>query len=102
MDELTLLRLSVQRALLGEITSNMVAVTCGIKGFRILVRAYYDELPTDSDVDRLSSIASQIIGDFSEAYEIDEKAMAATTHQPIRMLDFWAFIREGAENLTEH
>jgi len=39
-EPLLTLKLSIQRALLGEITDRLIAVTCGLKERRIQIRAY--------------------------------------------------------------
>lgn len=92
MDELTLLRISLQRALLGEVTQNLVGITAGITGSKILIRAYFSEGATVSETDRISCIGAEVIADFPEFYEIDEQVMFPT-QEKMAELDFWAFLR---------
>jgi len=87
------LKLSIQCALLGEVTDRLVAVTCGIKDRVVSVRAYVKGPVQEDDVETLSCIAGEVIADFPDGYMIEETCMSADDGEPA-MLDFWAFIRK--------
>jgi hypothetical protein len=60
-DPLLTLKLSVQRALIGEVTDRLFGVTCGIDGKRVQIRAYFsgkvtlvDTLVTDAETLQLT------------------------------------------------
>jgi hypothetical protein len=58
------LLLSVQRALLGEVTSNMRAVTCSAGRSKIDLRWIIDGDVSDELKDALSAIGAEVIADF--------------------------------------
>lgn len=95
------LRFSVQRALIGEITANMAAVTCALRQNLIVVRCYYFGTPTDEDRQRLSAVGAEIIADFPPPYDIVEECFPyhPSQHLP-ECLDFWAFMRAEVEGET--
>jgi hypothetical protein len=97
-DELVLLKLSIQRALLGEVTNRLVSVTCGLSERRIMIRAYVSGVVTEEDVERIQSIGGEVVGDFPEEYMIEESCLSVDEHQE-EMLDFWAF-RHASEAST--
>lgn len=86
------LKLSIQRALLGEVTERLVSVTCGIKGHVVSVRTYVKGPVREEDVETLSFIAAGVIADFPDGYTIEETCASVDDTEP-EMLDFWAFIR---------
>jgi len=94
----TNLRFSIQRALIGEVTANMAAVTCALRQHQIIVRCYYFGTPTEEDRLRLSAVACEVIADFPATYEIAEECLP---YHPSRRLpdclDFWAFMRAEVE-----
>ena len=93
MERIISLKLSAQRALLGEVAPNLRALTAGLEGPKILVWAYYDPPATDLEIERVSCIAAEIIADFPEPYYIEEKVFF-TKEEKLPMLDFWALVRE--------
>jgi len=95
------LKLSIQRALIGEVTANMAAVTCALRQDRIVLRCYYFGTPTEEDKQRLSAVGSEVIADFPAPYDILEENVP---YQPSRQLperlDLWAFMRAEVEERT--
>jgi hypothetical protein len=91
-EPLLTLKLSVQVALLGEVTDRLDRVTCGLKDRHIQIRAYFSGRVTEEDIERIQSIGAEVIADFPEGHTIDETAVSIDDGEP-EMLDFWAFIR---------
>lgn len=91
-DPLLTLKLSIQVALLGEVTDRLVRVTCGLKDRQIQVRAYFSGRVTEEDIERIQFVGTEVIADFPEGYTIDETAVSVDDGEP-EMLDFWAFVR---------
>jgi len=87
--ELTLLKLSIQRALLGEVTDRLISVTCGLKDRHIEIKAYLSGEPTEEDFERIGSVAGEVVADFPDGYTIAESCLSATNEKE-EMLDFWA------------
>jgi len=91
-NELVELKCSVQRALIEQVTERLAAVTCGIKNKGITIIGYFDDPVTDEDVELLSDIAGEVLGDFPEDYTLDE-IVRSVAEGPLEALDFWAFMR---------
>jgi|SRR5579864_7428088 len=91
-DPVVTLKLSIQRALLGEVTDRLVSVTCGIRNHVVLVRAYVEGQVREEDIERVSFIAAGVIADFPEPYMIEESCVSLKDGKE-EMLDFWAFRR---------
>ena len=87
------LKLSVQRALIGMVTDRLFGVTCGIDGTRVQIRAYFSGTVTPADIERVSFLGAEVIGDFPEQYKIEESSLSADDGEPA-MLDLWAFLKE--------
>jgi hypothetical protein len=92
-DPLLTLKLSVQQALVGEVTNRLFGVTCGIDGKRVQIRAYFSGKVTPVDIERVSFLGGEVIADFPEQYKIEESTLSADDGEP-EMLDFWAFLKE--------
>ena len=92
MDELISLKLSLQRALLGEVTQNLIAVSAGVKDSKITIWSYFSEQATQSEADRMSVVGTEVLADFPGYYEIEEQIIFVGDEE-MKMLDFWAFYR---------
>jgi hypothetical protein len=91
-EPLIILKLSIQRALLGEVTDRLIAVTCGLENRRIKIRAYVSGKVTEEDIERIQCVGAEVIADFPNGYTIDESSVSVDDGEP-QMLDFWAFSR---------
>ena len=60
------LRLSVQHALLGAVSSVLAAVTCGWNGNEIVLEFLVDWNFNDEDRERMEVVASEVIADFGD------------------------------------
>jgi hypothetical protein len=88
--------LSVQRAMLGEVTGNLAALTAGCDGRRVRLAAYFFVAPTEEDQECVQCMASGVIAGYVDGYIIETTFHALGDGTP-RMADFWAFIRSGVE-----
>lgn len=88
-----LLKLSLQRALLGEVTDSLMAVTAGAKGKTIVLRAYFDGEVSEDDEERMQCVGTEVIADFvDDAEDIKVQVYDAQTNK-LTMLEFWAFMK---------
>ena len=60
-------KLSIQRALLGEVTERLVGVTCGLRERHIRIRAYVSGAVTEDDIARIQFVGNnaKIIVDYA-------------------------------------
>lgn len=88
------LKLSIQQALVGEVSDHLVSLTCGLRGRHIEIRGYFSPFPTEDDLEQLQFVGAEVIADFPEGYTIEERCVSADESEP-EMLDFWAFKRRS-------
>ena len=91
-EPLTTLKLSIQRAFLGEVTDRLISVTCGLKEHLIQIKAYVSDEVTEEDIQRIQFIGAEVIADFPDGYTIEESCVSITQEKE-EILDFWAFKR---------
>src|SRR5262245_34920181 len=91
-DQVRLLKLAIQTALLGEVTRNLNAVTCGVAGNDIKIVAFFDGPVSAEDIARIQAVGAEVIAEFPEGFTIEEASLSRDTTEPY-MLDFWAFQR---------
>ena len=77
------LKLSIQRALLGEVTSRLITVTCGLEErHNIQIRAYLSGKVTEEDIERIQCVGAEVIADFPDGYTIHESAASVDDGEP--------------------
>ena len=67
------LRLSLQRALLGEIGPGLRAVTCSSSDDGIVIRAIFDGEAGPEDRESMSEVATEVAADFAENVLVDDE-----------------------------
>ena len=87
---------SILRAMLGEVTPRLAALTMGVEGNVVRLRAYYDSPVAQADEEHCSCIAAEVIADFEDKFLLGEEVLPYPENPP-KMLDFWVFIREGVK-----
>ncbi len=93
---LTDLKLSVHRALLGEVPGNLAALTVGSDGNSITLRGYFFEEPGEDDKESLECMASEVIADFPPGFTVKTEFHPLAAGTP-KMAAYWAFIRSGVQ-----
>lgn len=71
------LRLSVQHALLGQVSSALAAVSCGWNDNDIVLELLVDSEFSDEDRERMEVVASEVVADF-----VDETITTVFTSPP--------------------
>jgi hypothetical protein len=88
-------KLSLQRALVGEITGEMRAVAVEVNSRQIVVRVYHDVAASDELWDDLEASMAEVYADFPgdgpDAVEISLKLLRCDKPSPIPMLGFPIF-----------
>ncbi len=92
IEPILLLKVSIQRALLSEVTHNLMSVTCGLRGNQIRIRAYYLGPVGAEDIETLQTVGTEILADFPEDFSVEEESCSLEKESEI-CLDFWAFRR---------
>jgi hypothetical protein len=90
--DLSLLRCSVQGALLEAVTVRLLAVTAGYEGTLIRLIAYFQSEPTDEEKQDIWNAGGYIVGDHDSSFQIEEEFRSGE-NPPLEVLDFWAFRR---------
>lgn len=80
------LLLSVQRALLGEVSPAVRGVTVGWREHVILLRSYFDGPISAADRDSMSCVGAEVIGDFPEPWTIDDEVIRCDAPAPLECL----------------
>lgn len=77
------LRLSVQRALLGNLAPNIRAVVAKLSGKNIGLLFYFEGPVGDDDEELVSVIETEVIADFDENFIVDTTIQRLDYPQPI-------------------
>ncbi len=89
------LKISLQRALLGNVPASMKAVTAGIvDAGTIHIRVYFDGRSRESERELTGIIGAEVVADFPDIVDIREETVI--TDAPANRLDcleFWAYVR---------
>lgn len=93
-DAIRTLKLSIQSALVGEITDELYAVTCALDDKTIKIRSYYTGAIDSESTEPMRCVATEVLADFPENYTIDEEFLPIPVDEKPLMLDFWAFLRK--------
>ncbi|WP_330924930.1 hypothetical protein [Candidatus Sororendozoicomonas aggregata] len=88
-----LARLSIQRALLGEISSNLRAVVFSKNDRYIEVRFYFDGMISDEDKESASCVETEIIADYDVDDIIIAKCIRVDMPKPIDDAGHWVYRR---------
>jgi hypothetical protein len=87
------LQLSIQQALVGEVTDRLFGVTARIDGKCVQIRAYFSGKVGPVNIEQVSFLGAEVIADFPEQYKIAKSTLSLDDGE-LEMLDFWAFLRK--------
>ena len=82
--------LSAQRTFRGVEIPNIQAITIRFTSKPILLRAYFNEKPSESECDLIKKISNMLIIDFNEITEVREEFFVNET---IICLDEWIYLQ---------
>jgi len=89
--------LSVNRALWGEVTAQLRAVTATLKTKTIYLKFYFDGAPSDDDRESVGCIGSEVIADYPAPYLIEEEIIIAPSPEPILYEEDWMMVYRRKE-----
>lgn len=99
MDDYDLFKLSIQSALVGSITEDLVGITCGLRSRHLVIEAYFD-IPTGPDeMEFVRGLTREVASGFPDSYTSECRCFSIQQRRP-QMLDFWAFLRSRAKKRT--
>ncbi|MCE0829007.1 hypothetical protein LVQ78_23760 [Buttiauxella sp. A2-C2_NF] len=78
-------RLSLQRALLGNVTCNIRGVLASLDGSHIELIFYYDGDISEGDKANASEIETEVIADFDDDFTINTSTEQLDYPQPIKL-----------------
>lgn len=88
--------LSLQRALLGEVSAQLRAVTVTFDEKSVTARAYFDGEIDDEDREGMSSVETQILADFPDDHSMRIECHRLDAPAPIVDDGVWVFARREA------
>lgn len=92
--ERSLVLLSVQRGLLGMITSKMKAITVGYTDTSLTLRVYFESNPSEEELELLKEVTSEISSDIEEISQFKEEAVVTSKKaNKLPELDDWVYVR---------
>ena len=86
-------RLSIQRALLGEISPQLRSVVFSIVGRDIDVRFYFDGLISKIDAESASCVETEIIADYEAEDTVTFRCIRLDAPKPIEDDGVWVYQR---------
>jgi hypothetical protein len=93
------LRLSIQRALLGNVSANLAALHAHCEDRIVAISAYFFHEPSDEDKEYIEDAAGEAIGDFPGNYKIETR-YGLLSDVVINQIK-WNFLRAEAMSNTE-
>jgi hypothetical protein len=88
------LRLSLQRALLSNIPSNLRAVSYELTEKLIVVYFYFDGIISDDDFDDAHCVTTEVIADFDETYDLKTEIIQLDYPSPIKQTGRYVYFRK--------
>lgn len=92
---ITILLLSIQRALLGEITPNIRGITCDLYDSQIIIRCYFEGQVTKDNKESIDSVEAEVIADFPK-FAIDLQCLMVNKPESLEQykLSAWVYMRK--------
>lgn len=84
LELISYVKLSLQRALLGNVTPNIRAIVVEIEETKITLFFYFEGETDDDDEELASVVETEVIADFDEVYSIDTKVQRLDRPQVIK------------------
>ncbi|QIB08189.1 hypothetical protein GZ982_26825 [Pseudomonas fluorescens] len=86
-------RLSVQRALLGEVSKTLRAVILSVADQALDIRFYFDGEIEEDDIESVSCVETEILADYDESFKVVVRCVRLDAPEPIADDGIWVFRR---------
>ena len=90
------LMLAMQRALLSRVPPSLIAVSVELDFDAVRVRYIFDDTATEDDKELLSEAGTELIGEFSESYRIEEEFLVVQERSEMEHFSSLVFLRYEA------
>jgi hypothetical protein len=87
------LMLAAQRALLSRVPQSLIAVSVELDFDAVRVRYIFDDSATENDKQLLSEAGTELIGEFSESYRIEEEFLVVSERSDMEHFSSLVFLR---------
>lgn len=92
-DSVVAARLSIQRAMLGEVSAKLRAVTFTVSRTCLDIKFYFDGVVDDDDLESVSCIETEVLADYEEEYKVSARCLRVDMPSPIDDSGVWVFRR---------
>ena len=86
-------RLNIQRALLGEVSARVRAITFSMSESSLDIRLYFDGPISEDDIEHASCVESEVTADYDERYRVSVHCIRLDVPNPIGDDGVWIFMR---------
>ncbi|WP_422403355.1 hypothetical protein [Pseudomonas sp. GZD-209] len=86
-------RLSLQRALLGEVSKKLRAVVFSVSGEALDIRFYFDGEVEERDIESASCVETEVLADYEESFKVCARTFRLDAPEPIDDDGIWVFRR---------
>lgn len=90
------LMLAMQRALLSRVPNSLIAVSVELDYDVVRVRYIFDDTGTEDEKGLLGEAGTELIGEFSESYRIEEEFLVVEERSEMEHLSSLVFLRYEA------
>ncbi|WHQ76816.1 hypothetical protein [Pantoea sp. Lij88] len=87
-------KLSAQRALLGNITNNIRAISALLEGDDITLKFFYDGIISEDDEENASIVETKIIADLDDSSVVHTVVTRLDYPEPIKCNGFLLYLRK--------
>jgi hypothetical protein len=104
-DAVLVARLSIQRALLGEISEKLWAVTFSVSESFMEIRFYLNGDIDDDDVESASRVEADVLADYEDGYAVSARCFRLDASRAIVDSGLWVFKRRERrfrDEMTRH
>lgn len=92
-DSVIAARLSIQRALLGEVSERLRVVAFSVSENNLEIRFYFDGVIDGDDLESASCVETEVLADYEEGFMVIARCSRVDMPNPIEDSGVWVFRR---------